>query len=88
MRCANAQLAPRRDGAAAAERAVLTAISGVKGRGKSGLTEDRLAAFEEAIERLEADGGVPVRVKGIGQGIGVVVALICCIKPRRRLLGM
>ena len=54
------QAPARRDSAAAAERAVLTAISGVKGRGKSGLTDERLAGFEDAIARLEADGGVPV----------------------------
>ena len=39
---------------------MLTAISGVKGRGKGGLTDERLAEFEDAIARLEADGGVPV----------------------------
>ena len=60
----------RRDGAAAAERAVLTAISGVKGRGRSGLSKDQLAAFEEAVDRLEADGGVPVCNRDIVQGIG------------------
>ena len=54
------QAPARRDGAAAAERAVLTAISGVTGRGKSGLSDERLADFEDAIARLEADGGVQV----------------------------
>jgi len=39
---------------------VLTAISGVTGRGKSGLSDERLAEFEDAIARLEADGGVQV----------------------------
>ncbi len=39
---------------------MLTAISGVTGRGKSGLTDERLAEFEQAIARLEADGGVQV----------------------------
>ncbi len=78
--------ATRRDGAAAAERAVLTAISGVKGRGKSGLSEDRLAAFEDAIERLEADGGVPVRSRDVakteeaGQQNTTCFALNVCAK--------
>ena len=50
---------------------MLTAISGVKGRGKSGLSENRLAAFEEAVDRLEIDGGVAVRSRDVGHGRGI-----------------
>lgn len=41
-----------------AEATILEAIRGVKGRGKGGLSEEQLAAFEAAVAVLEADGGV------------------------------
>lgn len=42
------------------EAAVLEAISGAKGRGKSGLTTEQLDAFDAAVTALEEDGGVQV----------------------------
>lgn len=39
---------------------MLEAISGAKGRGKSGLTPEQLNAFDAAVIALEEDGGVPV----------------------------
>jgi len=50
----------RGGGAAAAEAALLEAISGVEGRGSKGLAPDQQAAFDAAVEALEADGGVKV----------------------------
>ena len=48
-------------GMAAEEAAVLRAISGAKGRGKSGLTSQQLDAFDAAVAALEEDGGISVR---------------------------
>lgn len=44
----------------AAETAVLEALRGVRGRGSGGLPPQQLAAFEDAVKTLEADGGVKV----------------------------
>ena len=41
-----------------AEAAVIAALTGARGRGKTGLSEDQLAELNEAIETLEADSGV------------------------------
>ncbi|KAG1662067.1 hypothetical protein FOA52_005314 [Chlamydomonas sp. UWO 241] len=41
-----------------AQAAILTALNGVRGRGKSGLDDAQRLAIEAAVELLEADGGV------------------------------
>ena len=39
---------------------MLEAISGAKGRGKSGLSPEQVEAFDSAVAALEKDGGVQV----------------------------
>ncbi|KAK9846661.1 hypothetical protein WJX81_008660 [Elliptochloris bilobata] len=41
------------------QEALLECISGVKGRGKSGLSAEQEAQLQQAVAELEADGGVP-----------------------------
>ena len=42
--------------------AILDAIKGAKGRGKSGISQEQLERLELAVAALEADGGVPAPV--------------------------
>lgn len=43
---------------AALEGSILDALTGAKGRGKEGLTEEQLQQLNDAVERLEQLGGV------------------------------